>query len=167
MQLEASFSEIVERICQSVDARFGDLKNNALYECLIPILDVNSWPKDENSIETYGDDLINELVELWKELLESNNCDVRNIPTQWDILKNRVKPMLGGNEVKYLDIWARVLTNSTLKSDCCDVFHIIELLMITPFTNAKLERMFSRMNRVKTDFRNKLSRERLELYTNN
>ena len=33
---------------------------------------------------------------------------------------------------------------------------------MTPFTNAKLERMFSRMNRVKTDFLNRLSRERLE-----
>ena len=37
------------------------------------------------------------------------------------------------------------------------------MLLITPFTNAKLERMFSTMNRVKTDFRNKLSRERLEM----
>ena len=31
----------------------------------------------------------------------------------------------------------------------------------TPFTNAKVERGFSRMARVKTDFRNQLSRERL------
>ena len=34
--------------------------------------------------------------------------------------------------------------------------------LITPFTNAKVERMFSRMKRVKTDWRNKLGRDRLE-----
>ena len=38
----------------------------------------------------------------------------------------------------------------------------IEILSITPFTNAKLERIFSRMNRVKTNFHNRLSIERLE-----
>ena len=31
--------------------------------------------------------------------------------------------------------------------------------LITPFTNAKPEQMFSKMNRVKMDFRNRLSRE--------
>ena len=34
--------------------------------------------------------------------------------------------------------------------------------MIVPFTKAIVERLFSRMNRVKTDFRNRLSRSRLE-----
>ena len=56
------------------------------------------------------------------------------------------------NQVKCLEIWARVLTNDNLKKKCSDVMHIIELLLITPFTNAELERMFSRMNRVKTDW---------------
>ena len=44
---------------------------------------------------------------------------------------------------------------------CC-VLHVINLLLITPFTNAKVERMFSRMKRVKTDWRNKLRRDSLE-----
>ena len=56
----------------------------------------------------------------------------------------------------------KLLVNESVKSQCSDVLHVIELLLITPFTNAKLERMFSRMNRVKTDFHNRLSREPLE-----
>ena len=59
-------------------------------------------------------------------------------------------------------MWQKLLVNESVKSQCSDVLHVIELLLITPFTNAKFERMFSRMNRVKTDFRNRLSRERLE-----
>ena len=44
---------------------------------------------------------------------------------------------------------------------CQNIMHIIEILMIVPFTNATVEHLFSRMNRVKTDFRNR-PRSRLD-----
>ena len=40
--------------------------------------------------------------------------------------------------------------------------HVIELLLILPFTNAKVERNFSRLNRVKSDARNRVGQTRLE-----
>ena len=40
--------------------------------------------------------------------------------------------------------------------------HLFEFLLVVPFTNAIVERLFSRMNRVKTDFCNRLSRSRLD-----
>ena len=49
-----------------------------------------------------------------------------------------------------------------MKDVCADVLHIINLLLITPFTYANVERMFSRMKRVTTNWRNKLRRDRLE-----
>ena len=55
-----------------------------------------------------------------------------------------------------------VFTNDVILRECRNVLDIFELLLICPFTNAKLERMFSRMNRVKTDWRNRLSRDRLD-----
>ena len=39
---------------------------------------------------------------------------------------------------------------------------IPELLLIHPFSNAKVERMFSRMSRVKTDWRSRLTRQNLD-----
>ena len=39
---------------------------------------------------------------------------------------------------------------------------LFEFLLVIPFTNAIVERLFSRMNRVKTDFCNRLSRSRLD-----
>ena len=48
-------------------------------------------------------------------------------------------------------------------AECQNTMHIFEILMIIPFTNAIVEHLFSRMNRVKTDFRNKLSRSRLDM----
>ena len=61
----------------------------------------------------------------------------------------------------YLNIWKRVLTNKEIKIECKNVLHIFEIFLCTPLTNTKVERGFSRMARVKTDFRSQLSRSRL------
>ena len=47
--------------------------------------------------------------------------------------------------------------NNSVKQDCKNILLVFEILFATPFTNAKVERGFSQMARVKTDFRNCLS----------
>ena len=49
-----------------------------------------------------------------------------------------------------------------IQASCSNVLHIIEFLLITPFTSAKLERIFSRLNHIKTDYCNRLGQEQLE-----
>ena len=44
---------------------------------------------------------------------------------------------------------------------CKNILNIIEILFITPITNAKLERMISCILRIKTDWRNKLANKQL------
>ena len=63
---------------------------------------------------------------------------------------------------KYLRVWQTIWKNQIIQEECKNVMHIIELLLVTPFTNAKVERLFSRMNRIKTTLRNRLSTQRLE-----
>ena len=63
---------------------------------------------------------------------------------------------------KYLKIWQTIWKNDIIQAECKNVMHIVELLLITPFTNAKVERLFSRMNRIKTTLRNRLSTARPE-----
>ena len=60
-----------------------------------------------------------------------------------------------------MEIWERVFSNENIIEECKNVLHIFEILFITPDSNAKLERMFSRMLRVKNNWRNRLSRDRL------
>ena len=43
-----------------------------------------------------------------------------------------------------------------------NIMHIFKILMIVSFTNAIVQRLFSRINRVKTDVCNRLSRSRLD-----
>ena len=60
-----------------------------------------------------------------------------------------------------MEIWERDFSNENIIEECKNVLHIFEILFITPDSNAKLERMFSRMLRVKNNWRNRLSRDRL------
>ena len=41
-----------------------------------------------------------------------------------------------------LDIWANVFKNDEMKVACGNILHIIEILLTTPFTNAKVEKGF-------------------------
>ena len=59
-------------------------------------------------------------------------------------------------------MWSRVFATEEISKECSNVLHIIELLLITPYSNAKLERMFSTMGHVKTDSRNRMGRDRLD-----
>ena len=43
-----------------------------------------------------------------------------------------------------------------MKSECINVLHIIKILSLTPFTNAKVERMFSQRVTIETNWRNHL-----------
>ena len=58
--------------------------------------------------------------------------------------------------MKYLDVWKKISTNADVKHKCRNGLDIIEILLVTPFSNAKLERMFSRMAYVKSDWHNRL-----------
>ena len=58
-------------------------------------------------------------------------------------------------------MWQKIFRNESIKQECKNVLHVFEIMLIVPFTNAKVERLFSRMNRVKTDIGNRLSRRRL------
>ena len=88
---------------------------------------------------------------------------IEDLQREWIVLKIIVKPIYENNaKAKYLDIWGHIFTIEETVKECDNFLHLIEILLITSFSNAKLERMFSRMWRVKNDWRNKLGHDRLE-----
>ena len=162
--VQESYHEIITSLSSSMEGRFEDIIASPVFKPLVPILDVSKWPSDDENLFSYCDDKIVNLREHFKLLLIQNDCNIEDIPGEWDTLKQFVSPMVAGLvNVDYLEIWSKIITNSDVKKSCANVLHLIELLLITPFTNAKLERVFSRMNRIKTDSRNRLGQERLEI----
>ena len=95
-------------------------------------------------------------------MLNNNGCEIDEMQQEWMTLKTYVIPMHNNSpKVRYLEIWERVFSNDNIIEECKNVLHIFKILLITPFSNTKLECMFSRMLHVKNDCRNKLSRDRL------
>ena len=161
-KIKKSYEEIISCLSAKLNARFEDLKTNPVFQSIIVILDCNRWPRDDLTLSTFAEKEIDALTKHFSPLLSKNGCLVEKIVSEWDILKLEVRTLISGcREVKYLDVWQRVFTVLD-RSSYENVLHLIELLLITPTTNAKLERMFSRMKRVKSDWRNRLTRERLE-----
>ena len=89
---------------------------------------------------------------------------VDKIPQEWLVLKSYMLLIISNNKkTYYLHIWKIVFSNEAILKECRNVLDIFELFLIYPFTNAKLERMFSRMNRIKNDWRSSLSRDQLDV----
>ena len=157
------YAETITQIVSSLDKRFQDLQASGVFTHIISILDIQLWPKESDGDISFGDGAVSDLLNLFKNLLDKNGCDVDKAVTEWDTLKTFVQPLVSSNkEITYLEVWKRVLTNDSIKAECENILHLIEILLIIPFTNAKVERMFSCMNRVKSDWRNRLNRDTLD-----
>ena len=89
-QLWRSRLLIVRKICSVVESGLEDLRRSPIYENLIPILDIETWPDDADILFTYGESCIDEIVEPLEPLLISYQCNVKHIPNQWSSLKQRV-----------------------------------------------------------------------------
>ena len=103
------------------------------------------------------------MVDHFREILLKKNCKIGLLNAEWQVLKSFMVPLIKNNKAfPCLDIWKQTFTNSELKSECKDVLHLLEILFVMTFTNAKLERIFSQMLRVKFDWRNRLTRDHLD-----
>ena len=61
-------------------------------------------------------------------------------------------------DVKYREILEKIFKNSTVKNDCRNGLNIFEITLIMPFTNAKFECIFSKINWVKPARKSHLTR---------
>ena len=124
--------------------QFQDFVNSPVFTSLLPILDFNLWPKEQESLSSYCDEEILKLSNHFEALLQLNQCVVISIPNEWDVLKAYVLPMLTSiDSIDYLQTWSKLFKNKDIMSGCSNILHIIEFLLITPFSNAKLKRMLS------------------------
>ena len=146
-----------------MEKRFSDLRASSVFKHTTSVLDVSVWPLASDDDNSFGDAAVDELLGLFKDLPQQNGCDVGMVLTEWDTLKAFVLPLIASNkETGYLGIWKRVFTNDFVKTECVNIIHLIEILFMIIFTNAKVERMLSRMKRVKSDWRTRLHRDTLD-----
>ena len=159
--VHSNYSNIIKKLISAVSDRFDGIIKSVLFDTLTVILNVSNWPKDDEVLKTFGERELDTLRSHYNDLLLENGCELSKIEYEWDRLKIFIKDMQVGCP-KYMEVWQKVFLNPCIKADCRNVLHLIEILLVTPFTNAKVERMFSTMNRVKTTLRNRLASDKLE-----
>ena len=138
--------------------RFEELSSSPLFKSLVSLLDVSFWRKE---LSDFGSAEIESLKAHFSQLLSNSGCDIVEIQREWMTLKMYAIPIQNNSpKVKYLEIWECVFSNENIE-ECKNVLYTIEILLITPCSNAKLERMLTRMLRVKNDWHNRLSCDRL------
>ena len=141
-----------------MEARFSNLVVSPVFSTLVHLLDTSLWPT--KNVAMFGEKESIKLSQHFEVLLQNGKYDTTEILDEWEILKTYVVPMIINNRSSgYFEICKQILANHEMKAECMYEFKI---LLITPFTNAKVERMFSRMARIKTNWRNCLGRDPLD-----
>ena len=103
------------------------------------------------------------MTKHYEQLLTQNGCYIFQIPMEWNRLKSYPIPILKSqSKVDYLEVWKGIFKNKGVVRECTNMLHVVKILLITPFANAKLERVFSQMNQIKTDSRTHLGLERID-----
>ena len=160
--VSSEYSKAITNVAKSMEKRFSNLSNSIAFTNMVSLLDLSLWPKNPDN--AFGDNAINDLKVFFNELLINAGCNVNLIMSEWTILKIYLFPTIANApNNSYLETWSDIFKHNSVTSECRNVLDIFEILLVCPFTNAKVERFFSRMNRIKSDWRNQLSRDRLEV----
>lgn len=153
-----NYNDVLIQLQDVVYKRFSDLHENDLIRHGMKILHDKMWPTDETNLHIYGDDEINFLCTHYKEVLEAKGVTSDGVCEDWQDLKTFWLSNLRhitGNE-----FWTLICKN--YKQHFPNLVHIISILRLFPVSNAKVERAFSTMKRVKSDYRNRLKTETLD-----
>ena len=129
-------------------------------ESIVTILNCERWEKEE---EDFADEIIYDLVDHFDTPLKNAgvNCSAPDIVDQWHELVKYAKETLDIHGNTYMKTW-RKLFSSPRCGNWSAVLTLIELLFTLPISNAKLERIFSKLKRVLTTDRASLKEARLE-----
>ena len=129
------------------------------------VLNCKGWERrNENGEEDleFADDCVAELYDHSKEPLSKAglNGSLGELLDQWHHLLAYTKQYLEPSKTPYLHVWRRIF-DSSQRNEWSMVLILVELLFTIPISNAKMDRLFSLMNRVKTATRATLSESTL------
>ena len=145
---KASCGSYIEKLTHCIQERFKDLVEKDVFKAL-KLFDVNTWPKDKDTLQDYGLVELSFLTQHCEKLLEKKKVSLESINSEWDNFKYFWLSNLTHLPRKV--IWSLLITSYA--SNYPNLAHIIELLLVFPASNAIVERGFSTMRRIKTDWR--------------
>ncbi|XP_014669333.1 PREDICTED: zinc finger protein 862-like [Priapulus caudatus] len=144
----------VKKIRECVDTRFSDFTSQ-LFQAF-KVLDTNTWPRDKPSLDQFGHKELSTVFEHFKGLLQEVQRE--SIQTEWNSFKSYWNSVL--MDLQSSDVWRAFVKVSPTKYPNLGL--LIRVLLTFPVSNAKVERGFSTMRRIKTDWRCRLNARTLD-----
>ncbi|CAB3979843.1 zinc finger 862-like [Paramuricea clavata] len=150
--VKASKNTVIESIHSTVDARLEGASSIEL-ESVAKILNTEHWKllAEVDGVE-FADNMIT------ARPLSSNYNQA--ILEEWHDMLSHTVNFLQSEKANYKKTW-RLLFNCSYSSKWKNILLLVQLLFSVPICNAKLERLFSKLKRTKSDARCSLGEERL------
>ena len=153
---EAERGKYIDSLTQCLQGRFNNLQHEDVFKG-IKLLNTSLWPSDHDGLQQFGQRELSLVVDHFRPLL-LKNASIDSIFSEWEAFKviwyhNLVS-------VRKYELWSTLLTK--LKNKYPNLATLVELLLVFPVSNATVERGFSAMKRIKSDWRNRLNEETLE-----
>ena len=83
------------------------IRTSPVLSNLVSLLDTSIWPSDDENLSTFGENQILKLIKHFNVILLSNSCDIYQVQTEWDRLKNHTYILENNLKTTYLNIWKK------------------------------------------------------------
>ena len=144
---------LLEKMGQYILDRFADLDKSPVSD--MRVFDFRLWPPTLSELSTYGNSEIKSLCQYYNDVLTED--EVKLAPDQWQTLKVQVSM-----QRKYhpLAVYSSILQRQ--EESLMHISTLLSLLFTVSPSTASCERVFSRMNLIKTSLRTRLTQENLQ-----
>lgn len=161
--------KLLDNLKKTITDRFGLLDDGNLGDEItssFSVFDVCNLPDSDetDNLQTYGKTEIQELVEHFADLLESKGYDPSVIEDErvslWEYVLNVLKHTTkDGKTIK--KFWPKILRRKGSSPELKNILALVKILLVLTFSTAFVERGFSLMNRIKSDWRSRLNEDSL------
>ena len=157
-------TEILENVSNCLSKRLEEESDSeTMFQHTAKILNCKGWADRGSSNIEFLDESICFFFERFQTQLKYAGMEVSypEFISQWHNMLEYALKYIKLSGVSYLVTWKKLFT-SPKKNEWSDALLLVELLFSIRVSNTKLERMFSKLKRIKTIFRASLSSTRVE-----
>ena len=146
-----------DRFCFNTDSQSST--HDLIFNCTT-VLDTRLWPVESGQLRDYGNEKVKKAGEHFQAILSQGVQSEAELINEWIEMKvfisdNFIQSQTHGDQKLPSQIWQTM--HQSYSHRYPHVCEIINIMRVFPFSNAIVERGFSVMNRIKTDWRASLN----------
>ena len=152
--IDKNIGRYLQHFFRVIDQRFDS--SDIHLEAVAKILNCQGWESFSNSDEgdmntEFADLEISELFQKFSKPLENAGINITETEmiSEWHDVLEYTMEYLSPSNIPYLKTWRRLFNCDNAEVGYKNILALIEICFVYPLSNGKLERLFSRMKRVK------------------